>query len=516
MSNAAFDDRLDAFTAVESSSGRAAIAELASIEREVARLEGRRIQLLSVLAALADRQAARSCRPHARDYARRSLAAEAAPSMRVSPADARAELAKAELLAGMCPRTLDALVDGRLTRRHAEHVAHAASSLDAGARASLDAHAAELAVGRTARQFGRLVRKRAAELDSRSLKERHDCERSRRRVTIADLGDGMSELRLVGPTVETRAVFSRLTEMARTIHNDRRRAATAYEKLHAVAPVDGWTAPETRAAGVEATDPLTIAATDHRTIGQIRVDLLLEMLLSGAPTAQQLVMNGTGAALRDIRAVVQVTVPIDQLIDPHEGAGWIDDGTLASPDTLRILAGTAEGWDRVFIRRDTGDVEATDRYRPTTEQRRMLLARDMSCRIPGCEKPGHACDLDHGRAHALGGKTSVDNLEALCPGHHQMKHQAGWGVRQKPGGVIEFTTPLGQTLTDDPLSRVFFRTASDEAATRAAAVLRRTHDVDDALLRQHERFEEDDDRARRDAVRRAHRRPPGADRRRSA
>ncbi|MGO1257199.1 HNH endonuclease signature motif containing protein, partial [Microbacterium gubbeenense] len=147
---------------------------------------------------------------------------------------------------------------------------------------------------------------------------------------------------------------------------------------------------------------------------------------------------------------------VDQLLDPDRGSGWLENGELASPDTLRILAGRAAGWERLFIRPEDGTIAAADHYRPTAAQKRALLARDMTCRIPGCETTARKCDIDHGHDYALGGRTSLDNLESLCPGHHQMKHQTGWRVRQKAGGVVEFTTPLGRTVTDEPISRVFF------------------------------------------------------------
>lgn len=479
MSTAAFDDTLDGLTTEEVTAARSAVSELANIERSIAVLEGQRIRALATLATIADKQAARSARPSARDYARRSMAAEAAPSMRLSPTDVRAAISTAELIAGTCPKTLEALTDGRITRRQAELMAVAASSLDPGARASLDDQAPRWAEGRTARQFGKLIKKQAAEIDRRSLRERHEAERARRRVTVSDLGEGMSELRVVGPTVETRAVFSRLTEMARTIHNDRLRAADAYQRKNGVPADDD---PQATGGDTAGDDALYTAATDHRTVGQIRADLLLDLLLSSEPSAHELFMNGTGASLKAIQPIVQVTIPVSQMIYPDDGVGWIDDGTLASPDTLRILAGLAPGWERIFISPDTGFVQVTDRYRPTAEMRRLLLARDMTCRVPGCETAGHSCDIDHGLDHALGGPTSIDNLEALCPGHHQMKHQSGWRVRQQPGGVIEFTTPLGQTLTDDPLSRVFFTSVPD---------------IDDARLREEERFEADDEWIRR-------------------
>ncbi|HJA04566.1 MAG TPA: HNH endonuclease, partial [Candidatus Microbacterium stercoravium] len=107
-------------------------------------------------------------------------------------------------------------------------------------------------------------------------------------------------------------------------------------------------------------------------------------------------------------------------------------------------------------------------------------------------------DIDHGHDYARGGPTAVENLEALCPAHHQMKHQAGWKVRQVAGGVIEFTTPAGHTVTDGPISRVFFQ-ESPAAAQCERDEIAREHAVADNARRAQDRAD-----ARRSA------RPPRA------
>jgi len=403
---------------------------------------------------------------HARADARRSLAAEAAIALRVSPSEARDEMGLADTLHHEYPTMLAALADGSISLAHANHVTLAGSALDPGARASLDEHAAVFAQTRTTRQFAKIVKKQAADLDTRSLKQRHDAERARRYVRVRDCGDGMSLLQIYGPSIETRAVLDIVTTRAQAIRRDRLRAMREYENQRGPLPDEGWSSPESGRADV--TDPLEIAASDQRTLMQIRVDLLHDALLTAAPTAHELAASGTGATLEHIRPTVHVTIPVEQLLDPDQGVGWLESGELASPDTLRILAGRAAGWERLFIRPSDGTIAAVDHYCPTAAQKRALLARDMTCRLPGCETAARRCDIDHGHDYALGGTTSLDNLEALCPGHHQMKHQTGWRVRQRAGGEIEFTTPLGRTLTDDPISRVFFRDAMS-ADTHAAA-----------------------------------------------
>lgn len=122
-----------------------------------------------------------------------------------------------------------------------------------------------------------------------------------------------------------------------------------------------------------------------------------------------------------------------------------------------VAVGDTTGWERIFHRPDDGGVTAVDHYRPTSAQRRALIARDVTCRFPGCSVSAPRCDIDHSHDYARGGTTELSNLAALCPAHHQMKHQDAWRVRQVGSGVLEWTSPTGRVVTDAPISRVFFQ-----------------------------------------------------------
>ncbi|MGM1030237.1 MAG: hypothetical protein ACQEWM_10310, partial [Actinomycetota bacterium] len=37
-----------------------------------------------------------------------------------------------------------------------------------------------------------------------------------------------------------------------------------------------------------------------------------------------------------------------------------------------------------------------------------------------------------------------------CRRHHVMKHSTAWKVQQVPGGVLEWTSPLGTAFRDEP------------------------------------------------------------------
>ncbi|MDR2323235.1 MAG: HNH endonuclease, partial [Microbacterium sp.] len=126
--------------------------------------------------------------------------------------------------------------------------------------------------------------------------------------------------------------------------------------------------------------------------------------------------------------------------------------------TARILAGNATAWERVLTHPITGAILAVDHYRPNTDLRRLLHARDSRCRFPTCGLPPVAQDLDHTVDAAFGGSTEEGNLGGLCRRHHVLKHQTPWTVTQRGAGVLEWTSPTGATYTDKPPAPVTFTT----------------------------------------------------------
>src|SRR5690606_22892930 len=65
-------------------------------------------------------------------------------------------------------------------------------------------------------------------------------------------------------------------------------------------------------------------------------------------------------------------------------------------------------------------------------------------RFPGCE---HRRWLDAHHVHHWlhGGETSADNLILLCPTHHRLLHEGGYGIEAAADGW-RFVTPEGEPL----------------------------------------------------------------------
>lgn len=501
MDDDRFAQQFEGLTPGERARVRDLVDQLVECDRSIARAEGKIAVLLAELAHIAHEDGLRQGASEGVEYARRAMAGEVAAATRVHPVSAKNRMEAAERLTSGFPVTHAALAEGRISKRHADVIVDAGAGLDPGGRASLDAHAVGFAATRTAGEVARIAKVQADELAPISLRERHERARRERRVVVTECADGMSELWMLLPSLEARAIYDRVTQMARTVKSDRRRARAAFSAGAALGAVSGDDTPapgvprgaDPTAAAGETTDdagtvfgaeeseagvhvggpasvdgglgpdaplasgPGVVVVTDVRSMDQLRADILADIFLTSSPTGHELHASGTGEALGRIDAVVQVTIPVSQIIDPDAGSSRVDEGGLIAPETARVLAGRASGWDRLFIRPETGQVVAVDRYRPSREQRRALVGRDVTCRFPGCLTPARGSDIDHTREYARGGPTEVSNLAHLCESHHMMKHHSGWGLRQLPDGVLEWTSPAGRVYADEPLGRVFFQ-----------------------------------------------------------
>ena len=82
------------------------------------------------------------------------------------------------------------------------------------------------------------------------------------------------------------------------------------------------------------------------------------------------------------------------------------------------------------------------------------MARDKTCRAPGCRIPARRCELDHTRRFP-DGPTADTNLGCGCRHHHRKKHQTDWQVEQLPDNTFSWTSPTGHTyrVPPEPLPR---------------------------------------------------------------
>ncbi|MEJ1086890.1 DUF222 domain-containing protein [Microbacterium sp. Mu-80] len=385
------------------------------------------------------------------DISYRAVAAELATALRVSDRTVQRRMAGAELLVERFPSVWAAQGAGEIAAGHARVIVDAGVRIeDPVAREEYAARVLEFARDESPNRVRPIAERIAQQYQPRSIEERHDGARQERGAWVRDHPDAMAEMHLFGPAALVHGAYDRITAMAKAHAAGPTAAASdADAERH-----DGDTGPQAGDAAPQGNDAAN--GQDPRTLAQRRFDIALDLLLTGVPAGH----DTEQGLLAAIRPSVSVTIPFLTMMgleslrigtesvtaQPAEldGHGPID------PQTARLLAGAASGWDRVLTHPVTGTLLAVDRYRPSEYQRRHLRARDQRCRFPTCGMPARDSDLDHTHDAALGGATEVDNLGALCRRHHVLKHHAPWHVEQLGDGLVEWTSPAGRIYIDRP------------------------------------------------------------------
>ena len=349
----------------------------------------------------------------------RSLRAELACATRVPERTAERQLAEAEILVTALPATYEALGTAAISERHARVMIDQTTCLDADDTAALEAVALPFAERLTPAQFDRKVRTLRERLHPETMVERRVRAEADREVQLHPDRDGMAWLNAYLPAAEAVAIFDRLT------------SASAHP-----------------------------AADDSRTLAQRRADAFRAYLLRGEVPEGDLHDPSDPARYvpSGIRARVLVTVPVLSLLgrsnEPAnlEGYGPID------VETARALTSEAPSLSRLLTHPETSAVLSvgTESYRIPEVLRTWLRVRDGTCRFVGCSQPARRTEVDHTLGWAQGGTTDHDNLACLCQGHHTLKGETAWRVRQVPAGryvapgTLEWTSPQGRRYRTTP------------------------------------------------------------------
>lgn len=445
--------------------------------RRIAALEAEAAELLVAQIAFHDEDVAAA--PHHRDAIHRSMVAEFATAAHLSTGTMEFAFADALALSTALPRVRKAFHTGSLSSGHVREIARASAIVAEAIRnrvvapetmALFETAVLVVAEAETAARTRVHARRVASALVGETITERHRRAADERCVTVRSVDDGLAVLTAVLPEWAAVAIADRLNQLTRTViqARDAGGATPPLTPTHDdlltgqnIATDQSCGAPRSDATissvdgGTFALDPEAESApTDTRTWSQVQADLLTDLLLTADPSAVE------GEGLAGVRGRLQVTVAATTLAGLDDRPAELDGHGALHPDIARALAGRDGGWTRLFLD-PHGQVIETDAYSPTESMRRLLRARDQHCRFPGCRQPVHRCDIDHTWDHAKGGPTRVDNLAHLCRGHHVLKHPdipepQRWTVRQRPGGVLEWRSPLGAVHTDHAPRRVAF------------------------------------------------------------
>lgn len=450
------------------------LARFEKREREKRRLEAEQLadlaEALGVVVALDGRSNAD------REMGYRSLRLELAAMMHASEHMADKLLSTAYDAVTHLPLAVDALAQGKVSLAHVQVMSSEACPLpkdDApesrSTREVYDTAVTAFALQETPTRLRPIARALAAAQSQQSAEQLHERAVANRSVHISEDCDGMADLIAHLPAVEAHAIFDRITHISKAVPLDVKRepegSGQRPRRLDAVRAdvFADLLLGGIGTGGAGAGEPGTVGAGDAATgasSGNAALNGSAEFAAavreqSGRINAQiQVIVPGelvgmTGTAIHTPRAN-QTLAAAPELV----GFGPID------PVTARHLASDTDAWEVVSVD-VAGAVLQVDRYRPTPQMKRLLSARDLHCRAPGCRVPAHRCDIDHTHDAALGGETRTDNLAHLCRGHHTLKHHTDWKVEQRDDGVMTWTSPTGREHIDRPGSRVRFRREHD-------------------------------------------------------
>jgi uncharacterized protein DUF222 len=379
---------------VEALSDTGRVDLLVAFERHIAMLQAAQQQVLASL----DGRALDWSGTTLIDYTREQVGA----ALRLSPGTAERRLSIARTLVDRLPATLGLLRTGRVTYLHAMKLADAVNPFDEQTTAKIEQRVLTRAADQTLSQFGASLRRAVIAVDPREAEQRHEDAVGQRRVVFTPQDDGVTE-------------------------------------LWALLPADGAVVIET------VLNFLGNGQTDARTADQRRADALVDVFARVLGDSDLPEQHGQ-------RPAINVTVPISTLLGCDEQPADLDGYGPITAALARRIAGDPTGTWRRLITDEDGQIldYARRTYRPPANLTDHVIARDTTCRFPGCRRPARRCDLDHDQPWGDGGETNSDNVSALCARHHNAKHHAGWQVKHRHDGSSAWTSPTGHRYVVPP------------------------------------------------------------------
>ena len=346
---------------------------------------------------------------------------EVASALRLSPNTAQIRIDVARTLTNHLPTICSALATGEISAAHATVIAkESAEIISRGASQSVIKEIEEKALAHaefhTPSQVANKVRATIAKLAPSEFEDAVSIARDARKVSLFPESDGMCTLVAFLPAQDAQTIMLAIDKLAR---------AENKEGLH-----DGAT---------PNSDLHTMPNKDSRSIDMKRADALTYLASAYLATS----VNELQTHRRPV--TVNLTIDLPTLMGLAENPGQIAGYGAIPASVARELAADAK-WRRFITDPITGNLidYGRESYEPPQDLKDFLIARDQTCRFPGCRQSARRSDIDHAQAWDDGGKTSADNLGVLCRRHHQMKTHGGWRLISNADGSCEWISPLGK------------------------------------------------------------------------
>lgn len=327
---------------------------------------------------------------------------DVAAALRLSGSSAQMRIDVARTLVNHLPNTCSALASGEISPSHATVIARETASairdgLSPLAIYTVEERALAHAEFHTPAQVANKVRSTLAQIAPEEFEDSVANARDTRRVSCYSESDGLSTIVAILPAEDAQIVMSAIESFVLLGEEDDR--STDMKRADALSAMASWALAQT-----------SVQVRPHR---------------------------------RPI--TVNVTVDLPTLMGLAENPGQLA-GYGAIPASLARSLASDSQWRRFITEPTTGALLDFGResYEPPQPLVDFLLARDRTCRFPGCRAPAHLSDLDHAQSWESGGTTSPQNLGALCRRHHRLKTHGGWKLESSSDGSCIWTSPHGK------------------------------------------------------------------------
>jgi len=444
------------------------------------------------------------------ELAERSFTAEVACALRIPERTAQSLIAESDRLVAGLPASFAALAEGRIGYAHARVLVDETSGLAPEDRREVESAVIDAASRLTASRLRPKTRRARERLHPETIGARVKAAVADRSVTTEYVADGMGWLSVYAQAPLIAGIDDRITQAAKRMRDagDPRTMAQLRADIAAMLLLGDGSGAGMRTNAHTSTRPSadadastdvsasTVASTSADTptstegaVGEPRGG----EAGGGEPGAGEpgrrhvprSAMEPLAALLAQVRPELDVMVPALTQLGVSEMPATLNGVVPIDPDTARRLAVAAPSFTRILTHPETGVVLSVgrERYRPPPDLARYIRLRDGTCRFPGCNRKAKHTEIDHTVQRQAGGLTQYDNLACLCEKHHHLKDETVWKVVQRPGGVLEWTSPAGRVYTTDPeleLPAPDLMPVAEDAQQRAADAAETSDAANDA------------------------------------
>jgi len=338
-------------------------------------------------------------------------------ALRLAPATAQSRIDIARTLVNNLPNTCSALATGEISSAHATVIAReTAAAIRDGAPESvifeIEQRAIAYAEFHTPGQVANHVRNTVAKFAPEEFEEVTARATALRRVNCYNETDGMSTVVAILPATDAQVVMNSIEAFI-----------LRQEQI-------GKNNDLSMGASVEF-EKLTVDQKRADALSAICANFLSDISTTVTPQRRPLTVN--------------VTIDLPTLLGLAENPGQLAGYGPIPASVARELASDGK-WKRFITEPQTGNLLDFGResYEPPQQLKDFLIARDRTCRFPGCRRSALLSDLDHAQSWESGGSTSLENIGALCRRHHRLKTHDGWKIESFPDGSCTWTSPLGK------------------------------------------------------------------------